>query len=117
MRRTAGVLVAAALVLSACGDGSSSVPSADSPPGPTDFACPDPQANVETTPGDTLPSGARAARICYSAAMPVSWQAPADPLVQGVDRLVAAVNEQEISPHSDACNADAGPAYRIVLDY
>jgi hypothetical protein len=49
--------------------------------------------------------------------MPVSWQAPADPLVQGVDRLVAAVNRQEISPHSDACNADAGPAYRIVLDY
>jgi hypothetical protein len=118
MRHTAAVLVAAALVLSACGDGSSSSqPSLDSPPGMPAFVCPDPKAKVEPTPGDTLPTGARAARICYSADMPVAWQAPADPLTRGVGRLVSLVNRRLASPQGDACNADAGPAYRIVLDY
>jgi hypothetical protein len=115
MARPAVVLVAAALVLAGCGDGSSS-PSGETA-GRLSFACPDPKADVEATPGESLPAGARAARICYSATMPVAWQPPPEPLVHGVARLVALVDRQRDYPHTDGCNADAGPAYRIVFDY
>lgn len=115
----AAVMVAAVLVLAGCGDDSSSLPSSGRTTGtvPRSFACPDPAAKVEPAAGDTLPTGARAARICYSAEMPVEWQPPHEPLTHDVARLVALVNRQQFYPPADGCNADAGPAYRIVLDY
>lgn len=106
----------AALLLTGCSEGSSS-PSAD-PSGPSTlpFACPDPSTTVHPTPGDRLPAGVRAARIC-STAEPVAWLAPPEPLTEGVAALVAVVNRQGAAPHSGSCNLDAGPAYSIVLDY
>ena len=119
MGRIAAVMVAAVLVLAGCGDDSSSSPSSGRTTGTVarSFACPDPAAKVEAAAGDTLPTGARAARICYSAEMPVEWQPPHEPLTHDVAHLVALVNRQQVYPPADGCNADAGPAYRIVLDY
>ena len=122
MGRIATVMVAAVLVLSGCGDDSSSSPSSSSSGRTTgtvhrSFACPDPAAKVEPAAGDTLPTGARAARICYSAEMPVEWRPPHEPLTRDVAHLVALVNRQQVYPPSRGCNDDAGPAYRIVLDY
>lgn len=116
MARLVAVMVAAVLVLSGCGDDSSSPPDAQGP-GMHSFACPDPKAKVDPTPGDTLPGGALAARICYSADMPVEWQPPREPLTRGVTGLVALVNRQQVYPSTEGCNDDAGPAYRILLDY
>jgi hypothetical protein len=113
--RNAAAAVATALVLSACSGGGHVSTSAG-----TDldsFRCPDPHATITPTPGRSLPPGATAALICYSADEPVAWRAPDDVLTRHVDHLVAFVNRRPVHPTTEFCNTDAGPAYRIVLDY
>jgi hypothetical protein len=115
MSRLVGLLVASVLVLAACGDETSSAPSARGA-GDMSFRCPDPAAGVDPTTDDTLPPGPRAALICPMADG-TPWRAPREPLTRDVERLVALVNSQPRSPRGDGCLAEAGPEYRIVLDY
>ena len=120
MARLLVLMVAAVLGLSGCGGGSSSTPSAAPPPVVAGaFRCPDAQAPVTTEPADdTLPSGARAALLCFHDNH-VAWIPPSATLTTGLDDLVGLVNAQRVhDPSSDVgCGGVGAPAWTMVFRY
>jgi hypothetical protein len=124
MGRLAVLLVAAALTLAGCGDDSSSSPGspaggpaiADRP-----FRCPDPKADPEDVVdrgADTLPTGARAALLCWHDNR-VQWAPPHGRLTSDLDAVVGVVNQQEsFTPSPDiGCGGVGAPAWSMVFRY
>ncbi|WP_183096161.1 hypothetical protein [Nocardioides stalactiti] len=64
---------------------------------------------------DAVPEGATVARLCQGVG--TAYDAPADALVTGVDDLVAAINDLDVSGPPEMCTMDLGPGYRIVFGY
>ncbi len=63
----------------------------------------------------TVPEGATSARLCQGPG--TTFDVPADALVTGVDDLVAAVNDLEVTGEPEVCTMDLGPGYRIAFGY
>ena len=63
----------------------------------------------------TVPEGATSARLCQGPG--TTFDVPADALVTGVDDLVAAVNDLEVTGEHQMCTMDLGPGYRIAFGY
>jgi hypothetical protein len=123
MARLLALAAAAALVLSGCGGGSSSTPATVTVHRvvPGHFRCPDPgtaPASVADHGADTLPTGARSARLCLLDNN-IAWIPPRGILTTGLDRLVGVVNAQHVhDPASDlGCGGVGAPAWSIVLRY
>lgn len=76
------------------------------------------QPRMATDEGVT--EGAVRAWLCGDAGIPEMFPGdvgPLEPLVQGVTDLVEFIRENEVLRDDAECTADAGPDYRIVLDY
>jgi len=121
MVRWPALAVATLLVLTGCGDGSSST----APPAPTvvegRFRCPDPQtdpARAVDRGSDALPTGARAARLCLLDNND-AWSPPTSVLTTRVDDLVGVVNAQRVHhPEPDTgCGGVGAPAWTMVFRY
>ena len=64
---------------------------------------------------DAVPEGATSARLCQGVG--TAFEVPEDPLVTGVDGLVAAINDQDVTGEPEVCTMDLGPGYRIAFGY
>jgi hypothetical protein len=125
---TAGAVAAAAVLtatLASGGDDSDAVDTASKGPAfvvecppikltkggaeDTEIDQPDPSAP------DAVPNGATSARLCQGPGM--AFEVPEDALVTGVDDLVAAVNDLEVTGEPEVCTMDLGPGYRMAFGY
>ncbi|MGV8845236.1 hypothetical protein [Tessaracoccus sp.] len=61
--------------------------------------------------------GAVRAWLCGDPDMVPQTVGPLEPLIQDVDVIVSFIQELAVTSVNDGCNGDAGPSYRIVLDY
>jgi hypothetical protein len=107
------VLVAAFVVLQKHGPaGASGVTQAP-------FGCPPPAApDVVDRAGDTLPTGARAAVLCYRDGHD-AWYPPSGTLTSDVDSVVRAANAQRVHDPSsgDGCGGVGAEAWAMVVRY
>ena len=62
-----------------------------------------------------MPEGATSARLCQGPG--IAFDVPEDALVTGVDDLVAAVNDLDVTGEPEVCTMDLGPGYRIAFGY
>lgn len=124
---TAGAVAAAAVLtatLASGGDGSDAVDTASEGPAsvvecpPIEVGkggiaegvdAPDPDAP------DAVPEGATSARLCQGVG--TVFDVPEEALVTGVDDLVAAVNDLDVTGAPEMCTMDLGPGYRIAFGY
>jgi len=114
------LLLAAGLVLSGCGDHSSSSSGSPAPEVLSGaFRCPGVHAPARGDHGtDALPTGATAARLCLRDNN-TPWVPPRGLLTTGLDHVVGVINAQRIfHPKPNlGCGGVGGPAWTMVFRY